>query len=93
MNHPCLFHVLWVLGAKLRELYVRSNTIASLKELQHVRGSLCLRVLWLSDNPCADDADYRMHAIQMLPQLHVLDGVGKPIYLWYFSSKEYHSVG
>ncbi|XP_065174920.1 cilia- and flagella-associated protein 410-like [Sycon ciliatum] len=60
---------------KLRELYVRKNNVQSLDELQHLRTLLCLRVLWLSENPCAEDDDYRLKTIQMLPQLHFLDNV------------------
>ena len=70
---------------RLRELYLRKNCIASLKELVHlVRPAAAapaaggggasvadtLQVLFLSDNPCArDDEDYRGKIIALLPKL------------------------
>ena len=64
---------------KLRELYLRKNRIASLKELVHLikspdggkSGTVSdtLQVLWLCDNPCAMEEDYRGKVIALLPAL------------------------
>jgi len=57
----------------LRELYLRKNQIESVQEIEHLAALPELRVLWLSDNPCADAADYRRTAIRTLPGLEKLD--------------------
>ena len=64
---------------KLRELYLRKNRIASLTELVHLikspdggkAGAVSdtLQVLWLCDNPCAMEEDYRGKVIALMPKL------------------------
>mmetsp|Transcript_20932 Transcript_20932/g.49931 ORF Transcript_20932/g.49931 Transcript_20932/m.49931 type:complete len:115 (-) Transcript_20932:692-1036(-) len=44
---------------KLQELYLRRNLISCLSELSHLNSLPDLKVLWLSDNPCADTTSYR----------------------------------
>jgi hypothetical protein len=68
---------------------LRKNNIASLEELKYLQRMPSLRyksiaskltlarVLWLSDNPCADLPHYRLHVIKMVPQLAKLDNQGK----------------
>jgi len=58
---------------KLRELYLRKNDITSLSELQNIQHIKSLRILWLSDNPCAQIKNYRQVVLSMLPQLTKLD--------------------
>ncbi|KAI8817539.1 uncharacterized protein EV422DRAFT_217377 [Fimicolochytrium jonesii] len=57
----------------LVELYLRRNNISDIREVQHIRHLPKLRVLWLSENPLADDPDYRKKTIALLPQLRKLD--------------------
>eukprot|EP00198_Chlamydomonas_reinhardtii_P003479 XP_001692815.1 predicted protein [Chlamydomonas reinhardtii] len=59
--------------AKLQELYLRKNDVKDLHEIQHLAGLQHLRVLWLSDNPCADHPNYKQFVARTLPQLHKLD--------------------
>eukprot|EP01063_Lacrimia_lanifica_P021324 TRINITY_DN2862_c0_g1_i1.p2 TRINITY_DN2862_c0_g1~~TRINITY_DN2862_c0_g1_i1.p2 ORF type:complete len:204 (+),score=58.34 TRINITY_DN2862_c0_g1_i1:273-884(+) len=59
----------------LTELYLRKNEIADLDEVQHLKGLPKLKILWLSDNPCAGSATYRAYVIRSLPQLEKLDNV------------------
>jgi len=59
--------------SKLKELYLRKNNISELQEVE----SLChlehLRVLWLCDNPCVGDTQYRKYVIHKLRGLTKLD--------------------
>ena len=64
-------------GLKLRELYIRGNAISSLTQLQHLAKLPNLRVLWLQDNPCCNESNYRSTVLQMLPNLRRLDNIGK----------------
>eukprot|EP01065_Artemidia_motanka_P025598 TRINITY_DN3059_c0_g1_i1.p1 TRINITY_DN3059_c0_g1~~TRINITY_DN3059_c0_g1_i1.p1 ORF type:complete len:440 (+),score=126.93 TRINITY_DN3059_c0_g1_i1:71-1390(+) len=57
----------------LRELYLRKNAIRDLSEVRHLQKCRKLTSLWLSENPCADDPDYRATVIGMLPGLQKLD--------------------
>jgi len=50
--------------------------VKSLEEIQHLEHLKDLRVLWLCDNPCADEPDYRARVVQFLPHLHKLDHAG-----------------
>ncbi|KAG2429990.1 hypothetical protein HYH02_013940 [Chlamydomonas schloesseri] len=59
--------------AKLQELYLRKNDVRDLTEIQHLAGLQHLRVLWLSDNPCADHPNYKQFVARTLPQLQKLD--------------------
>lgn len=58
---------------KLQELYLRKNEVAELAEVQWLVDLPDLRVLWLSDNPCADIPNYRQKVLQYLPKLTKLD--------------------
>ncbi|CAD6199634.1 unnamed protein product [Caenorhabditis auriculariae] len=58
---------------KLKELYLRKNKIESLEELHHLKGLTNLRTLWIDDNPCTQNEDYRCKVVQLLPQLTKLD--------------------
>ena len=60
---------------RLRELYLRKNDVTNLADIQHLSGIKCLKILWLSDNPCAETPDYRATVIQYLPNLEKLDNV------------------
>ena len=58
---------------RIQELYLRKNQISDLGELRHLQGLKHLKVLWLSDNPCASDSNYRTKIISILPQLSKID--------------------
>lgn len=58
---------------KLTELYLRKNDIFDLTEVRHLRGLRHLKVLWLSDNPCATLPGYRAYVLHHLPNLGKLD--------------------
>ncbi len=64
-------------GSKLTELYLRKNEISNLEEVQFISSLKYLKVLWLSDNPCADKKDYRLYVIKVVPGLTKLDNAGK----------------
>lgn len=49
---------------KLRELYLRKNEIADLKEIEFLRGLPDLTVLWLSENPLANHPQYRTFVVR-----------------------------
>lgn len=59
----------------LAELYLRKNNIQSLREICHLQGLPCLRVLWLAENPCCgpNPHRYRMTVLRTLPGLQKLD--------------------
>ncbi|XP_060578273.1 cilia- and flagella-associated protein 410-like [Ruditapes philippinarum] len=59
----------------LQELYIRNNKIQELTDICYLKGLEKLRILWLSDNPCAVGDNYRMTVIRNLPQLQKLDNV------------------
>ena len=58
---------------RLRELYLRKNDVKNLADIQHLAGIKCLKILWLSDNPCAETHEYRATVIQHLPNLEKLE--------------------
>ena len=60
---------------RLRELYLRKNDVKNLADIQFLAGIKCLKILWLSDNPCAESTEYRATVIQYLPNLEKLDNV------------------
>ena len=60
---------------RLRELYLRKNDVTNLADIQYLAGIKCLKILWLSDNPCAEAAEYRATVIQYLPNLEKLDNI------------------
>jgi len=61
--------------SKLQELYVRSNQIKDITEIEYLADLRDLRVLWLSENPCANNPNYRAYVISCLPNLESLDKV------------------
>ncbi len=60
---------------RLRELYLRKNDVRNLADIQYLASIESLKILWLSDNPCADAAEYRATVVQYLPHLEKLDNV------------------
>ncbi len=60
---------------RLQELYVRKNLIANLSEVLYLAELPDLKVLWLSENPCADHKYYREFVISALPNLESLDKI------------------
>ena len=60
----------------LMELYVCSNRITKLKEVQHLKELPKLIILDLSGNPLCKHASYRLYCIYYLRKLKVLDGIG-----------------
>jgi hypothetical protein len=60
---------------KLTELYLRKNNISDLTEVAHLRTLRHLKVLWLSDNPCATLPQYRLYVLNQLPALVKLDSL------------------
>jgi hypothetical protein len=59
----------------LRELYLRRNDIASLGEVYYLTKLPNLTTLWLSDNPCSKDVNYRMFTVRCCPSLRQLDSI------------------
>ncbi|CUG94357.1 Hypothetical protein, putative [Bodo saltans] len=59
----------------LRELYLRKNDIVSLGEVYYLSKLPALTTLWLSDNPCAKDPNYRMFTVRCCPNLRQLDSI------------------
>jgi hypothetical protein len=59
----------------LRELYLRRNNITGLGEVYYLTKLPNLTTLWLSDNPCAKDPNYRMFTVRCCPALRQLDSV------------------
>jgi cilla- and flagella-associated protein len=62
--------------SKLQELYLRKNNISDLTEIRYLMNLRNLKVLWLWDNPCADETNYRDIVIKCLPSLVKLDNSG-----------------
>jgi hypothetical protein len=58
---------------RIQELYLRKNNVADLNEIYHLQNLKYLKVLWLSDNPCAQESLYRPFIIKALPQLKKID--------------------
>jgi hypothetical protein len=58
---------------KLTELYLRKNAVSELTEVKYLQNLGNLRVLWLWDNPCAENSNYREYIIKTLPYLQKLD--------------------
>jgi len=73
----CVFLLFTPSGPRLRELYLRKNSIRDISEIGCLKNLPKLRVLWLSDNPCANEEKYRMTVLKNLPKLTKLDTVGK----------------
>ena len=73
----CIFLLFTPSGPRLRELYLRKNSIRDINEIGCLKNLPKLRVLWLSDNPCANVEKYRMTVLKNLPKLTKLDTVGR----------------
>lgn len=54
---------------------VSTLQVADVHEVQHLAELRDLKVLWLSDNPCAECLDYRARVVAALPALQKLDNV------------------
>mmetsp|Transcript_27535 Transcript_27535/g.27209 ORF Transcript_27535/g.27209 Transcript_27535/m.27209 type:complete len:204 (+) Transcript_27535:81-692(+) len=59
--------------SKLTELYLRKNSVSDLRELKYLKNLSGLKVLWLWDNPCAENERYREIVLSYLPNLIKLD--------------------
>ncbi|KAK8786543.1 hypothetical protein V5799_023680 [Amblyomma americanum] len=57
----------------LQELYIRKNNIQDLNEVLYLKDLPKLKNLWLADNPCAENENYRMTVLRHLPSLQKLD--------------------
>jgi len=57
----------------LTELYLRKNEIRDLTTVGFLKDLPRLRILWLCDNPCAENEMYRQFVIRLLPRLEKLD--------------------
>ena len=71
-------------GPKLKELYLRKNSITDISDLVYLKHLPQLRVLWLSENPFTDVKNYRSTVLQNLPNLKKLDNEG-----WYICGSKY----
>lgn len=58
---------------ELQELYLRKNNISSFSQLKYLQDLPNFRVIWLSDNPCTSQGDYRLKVLQILPNLYKID--------------------
>lgn len=59
--------------SRLRELYLRKNSIRNLEEIDHLAQLPELKVLWLADNPVAELPQYKNYVLGKLPGLQRLD--------------------
>lgn len=59
--------------ARLQELYLRKNKLANILEIAQLKACPELKILWLRDNPLAEEPLYRQFVIRMLPNLQQLD--------------------
>jgi hypothetical protein len=59
----------------LTELYLRKNFIADLEELNYLSNIKNLKILWLGENPCCEDPNYRIFTIKAIPSLLKLDNI------------------
>ncbi|XP_077201877.1 leucine-rich repeat-containing protein 23 [Paroedura picta] len=57
----------------LQYLNLRGNAIANLQEVSKLQMLPMLRALVLLDNPCADEGEYRLDVLVLLPRLERLD--------------------
>lgn len=59
----------------LKELYLRKNDISDLREICYLQNLPFFEALWLAENPCTTDPNYRLTVIKNLPQLRRLDDI------------------
>ena len=57
----------------LIEIYSRKNNIADLKQVVYLKSLPRLKVLFLADNVCCADPEYRPKVLRLLPGLNTLD--------------------
>ncbi|NXK40000.1 LRC23 protein, partial [Piprites chloris] len=57
----------------LQYLNLRNNGIGSFQEVEKLQVLPMLQALVLSENPCADEPNYRLEVLALLPQLQRLD--------------------
>lgn len=76
----------------LQQLYLRNNNVSDLREICHLKELDNLTRLWLSDNPCTETSNYRHTVIKTLPQLTLLDNVGKLSMCGVWELKKSHFV-
>lgn len=58
---------------RIKEVYLRRNKINDLKEIRFLKNLSNLQILWLADNPCTQDENYKNTVIRNLPNLMKLD--------------------
>lgn len=61
--------------SNLTELYIRNNKIDDLDQIFYLKNLKKLRILWLADNPAADQDNYRLTVIRNLRNLQKLDNI------------------
>jgi len=56
----------FVVCEKLKELYLRKNNISNLLQIGHLKDLRNLKVLFLADNPCCAEENYRTKTVRVL---------------------------
>ncbi|CEF67986.1 Protein C21orf2 [Strongyloides ratti] len=57
----------------LEELYLRGNEIEDFHEFDWLKDLKKLKVLWIDENPCTKNLDYRKAIVRLIPTLTKLD--------------------
>uniref|UniRef100_A0A0K0F739 Protein C21orf2 (inferred by orthology to a human protein) n=1 Tax=Strongyloides venezuelensis TaxID=75913 RepID=A0A0K0F739_STRVS len=57
----------------LEELYLRGNEIEDFHEFDWLKDLKKLKVLWIDENPCTKNIDYRKAIVKLIPTLTKLD--------------------
>uniref|UniRef100_A0A0K0EJS5 Protein C21orf2 n=1 Tax=Strongyloides stercoralis TaxID=6248 RepID=A0A0K0EJS5_STRER len=57
----------------LEELYLRGNEIEDFHEFDWLKGLKKLKILWIDENPCTKNIDYRKAIVRLIPSLTKLD--------------------
>uniref|UniRef100_A0A0N5A5C7 Protein C21orf2 n=1 Tax=Parastrongyloides trichosuri TaxID=131310 RepID=A0A0N5A5C7_PARTI len=57
----------------LEELYLRGNEIEDFHEFDWLKGLKKLKILWIDENPCTKNIDYRRTIVKLIPTLTKLD--------------------
>lgn len=58
---------------RIKEVYLRKNKVHELEEIKFLKNLPNLQILWLADNPCAQNENYKHTVIRNLPNLVKLD--------------------
>lgn len=58
---------------RIKEIYLRRNKIHDLEEIKFLKNLPNLHILWLADNPCTQNENYKYTVIRNLPNLVKLD--------------------